>query len=141
MAELVALKTKTRGRNSRELEYQGLGKQAEDGSVDTRGAVSSIDEAILLTGGNEQKVWDLFAIGYNYDVRQAVLDTDEFSGLLDDVDWAAVAAASKLQDDEKQGTAVEQALSSFKRSVRATIKSTGADIDVVVQLLKGLLKK
>lgn len=141
MAELVALKTKTRGRNSRELEYQGLGKQAEDGSVDTSGSVTTIDEAMELTGGNLQTVLDDFAIGYNYVARSAVLDTDEFSGLLDDVDWSAVAVRSGLKDDEKQGTAVEQALSAFKRSVRATIKSTGADIEIVVQLLKGILQK
>jgi hypothetical protein len=141
MAELVALKTKTRGRNSRELEYQGLGKQAEDGSVDTAGSVKTFDEAVELVGGNAQTALDYFAIGYNYNVRQSVLDTDEFSGLLDDIDWAAVAAKSNLKDDEKQGTAVEQALSAFKRSVRATIKATGAEIEQVVPLLKGILQK
>lgn len=141
MAELVALKTKTRGRNSRELEYQGLGKQAEDGSVDASGAVSSIDEAVELVGGNEQKVWDLFAIGFNYDARAQVLDTDEFSGMLDDIDWVKVAANAKLVDDAKQGTAIEQAQSGFKRSVRAAVKNSGAEIDTVVNLLKTLLPK
>lgn len=141
MSTLVALKTKTRGRNSRELEYLGLGKQAEDGSVDTSGAVTSIDEAIELCGGNEQKVFDLFAVGYNYDARAAVLDTDEFSGMLDDIDWAKVAEKGSLKDDEKQGTAIEQAISGFKRSVRAAMKNSGAEIDVVVALLKTILPK
>lgn len=141
MATLVALKTKTRGRNSRELEYQGLGVQAEDGSVDTKGAVKTFDEAVELVGGDAQVALDYFAVGYNYAIRQSVLDTDEFSGLLDDVDWSIVAAKSNLKDDEKQGTAVEQALSAFKRSVRAAIKSTGADIEIVVSMLKTILPK
>lgn len=141
MTELVMLKTKTRGRNSRELEYAGLGKQAEDGTVDTSGAVATVDEAAELVGGNLQTVLDYFAIGYNYSMRAAVLDTDEFSGLLDDIDWANVAAKSNLKDDPKAGTAVDQAQGAFKRSVRSAIKTTGAEIDVVVNLLKTILPK
>lgn len=136
---LVTLKTKTRGRNSRELEYQGLGKQAEDLTVDTAGSVSSIDEAMALVGGNLQDVLDRFAIGFNYVARQAVLDTDEFSGLLDGIDWAALAAKTGLKDDEKKGSAIEQAQDSFKRSVRATAKLTGMEIADVAAFLKGKL--
>lgn len=118
-----------------------MGKQAEDGSVDASGTVTSIDDAVMLVGGNEQKVWDLFAIGFNYDARAAVLDTDEFAGMLDDVDWAIVAAKGNLKDDEKQGTAIEQAISGFKRSVRAAVKNSGAEIETVVALLKTILPK
>ena len=137
---LATLKTKTRGRNSRELEYQGLGKQAEDGSVDASGSVTDIDDAIGLVG-SLQDVLDRFAIGFNYMQRNAVLDTDEFAGLLDDVDWTAVAAKAGLKDDEKAGTAIEQAQGSFKRSVRAAAKASGADVETIVPLLKSLLAK
>ena len=126
--ELVTLKTKTRGRNSREIEYQGVGKQGEDGNVETAGVVTDFDSALALVGGDEQKLFDAFAVGLNYLNRQAVLDTDEFAGLLDSIDWAAVVTKAGLKDDEKKGTAIEQAQDTYKRSVRAVAKAVGMDI-------------
>lgn len=138
---LQALKTKTRGRNSRELEYQGIGKQnAEDLTVDTAGAVTSVDDAMALVGGDLQAVLDRFAIGFNYVARQSVLDTDEFSGLLDDIDWTAIAAKTGLKDDEKKGSAVEQAQDQFKRSARGAQKLLGIEMADVVAMLKTKLK-
>ena len=141
-ATLVTLKTKTRGRNSRELEYQGFGKQnAEDLTVDTAGAVTSIDDALAAVGGDLQRVLDNFAIGYNYGARQAVLDTDEFSGLLDDINWQAIAEKTGLKDDEKKGSAIEQAQDQFKRSARGAAKLLQIEMADVVTMLKGKLPK
>jgi hypothetical protein len=126
--ELSTLKTKTRGRNSREIEYQGIGKQAEDGSVETAGVVTSIEDAIALAGGNLQSVLDNFAIGFNYAARQSVLDTDEFAGMLDSIDWKAAAEKAGLKDDDK-GSAIEKSQDAFKRSVRAIVKSSGMELE------------
>lgn len=137
--DLVTLKTKTRGRNSREVEYQGIGKQAEDGSVDSAGIVSTVDDMIALAG-NLQAALDDFAVGFNYRQRQAVLDTDEFAGLLDGIDWEGAAVKAGLKDDEK-GTAVEKAQDTFKRSVRAIVKTGTMELEEAAAFLAGKLPK
>lgn len=137
---LSTLKTKTRGRNSREIEYQGIGIQAEDGAVNSAGVVTSIEDMLALTNGDLQSALDKFALGYNYDARQSVLDTDEFSDLLDGIDWAAAANVAGLKDDEKS-SAVDKAQDTFKRSVRALVKTGTIELQEAAEMLKARLAK
>lgn len=117
MVELITLTTKTRGRGSREVEYQGVGrierteKAGKDGkkeveeAVVTDGVVSKVEDMIDLPGigGKLQKLLDFAVIGYNKFQREAALDIDEFAGYIDS-SW-----------DEKK-------VDAFKRSVRALAK-------------------
>jgi hypothetical protein len=113
--ELIKLSTKTRGRNSREVEYEGVGrivkatKEGEEDTVETNGVLTSVAEALNLVEGNEQRLLDLFVIGYNKYQRDAALDVDEFAEFI------------RPEWDEKKADA-------FKRSVRALAKV--ADIEV-----------
>lgn len=121
MAELITLTTKTRGRNTREVQYQGLGrverKEVErDGqkeieeTVVTDGVLTSIEDALTLPGieGALQRLLDFAVIGYNKFQRDAALDVDEFADYIEP-DWN------------------EDRISAFKRAVRALAKAIDAD--------------
>jgi hypothetical protein len=128
MAELIKLSTKTRGRNSREVEYEGVGrvvkatKEGEEDTIETSGVLTSVADALNLVEGNEQRLLDLFAIGYNKFQRDAALDVDEFAEFVDP-SW-----------DEKKADA-------FKRSVRALAKVAEMDIADAAQLVLGKMNK
>lgn len=107
--DLITLTTKTRGRNTREVEYKGVGRVEKDAegneSVETTGVLTSVEEALGLPGidGNLQKLLDFAVVGYNRFAREAALDVDEFAAFIKP-DW-----------DEKKAD-------SFKRAVRALAK-------------------
>lgn len=122
MASLISLTTKTRGRNSRDVEYQGFGKIVKDEkgneSVETDGVVGSVEELLAAPGidGNLQKILDFAVVGYNKYQRDLALDVDEFAGFIQ-ADW-----------DEKRTDA-------FKRSVRALAKVAEMEISEAAELV------
>lgn len=128
--ELIELTTKTRGRNSREVNYRGIGrvvkaeKEGEEDTIETAGVVTSVEDVLALPGidGNLQKALDLIAIGYNKFQRDAALDVDEFAPFLEGKDW-----------DEKK-------VDAFKRSVRALAKVAEMDIDEAAGLVLAKMK-
>lgn len=117
MAELITLTTKTRGRNSRDVEYQGVGRidrkevDGKDGkkeveeTVVTDGVITSVEEFLNLpnVNGDTQRLLDFAVIGYNKFSRDAALDVDEFADYI------------KAEWDEKK-------IDAYKRSVRALLK-------------------
>jgi hypothetical protein len=104
-ATLIQMSKKTRGLNSRTIEFMGIGREVErtidretdtegnplpkdaDGKQITRkevvteitheGVLQSIDEAMELVNGNKNKFLDLFAFGFNRDAYQVIADKDE----------------------------------------------------------------
>lgn len=133
--DLITLTTKTRGRNSRDVEYKGVGRvdkvteKDKDGketvteNVVTDGVLTSIEDALTLPGvdGNLQKVLDFAVIGYNKFQRDAALDVDEFSEYIKP-EWA------------------EEKVDAFKRSVRALAKAAEIDIADAAQLVLSKMK-
>ncbi len=121
--ELITLTTKTRGRNSREVEYQGVGRVENPGTeneqVVTDGVLTSFEDALTLPGveGNTQIALDLLARGYNQYRRDEALDVDEFAEFIDS-SW----------DADK--------VSAFKRSVRALAKVAEIEISDAATLVK-----
>lgn len=133
--ELITLTTKTRGRNSRDVEYKGIGRvetkteKDKDGkdvtteNVVTDGVLTSVEDALTLPGieGNLQKVLDFAVIGYNKFSRDAALDVDEFAEFIKP-EWA------------------EEKVDAFKRSVRALAKAAEIDINDAAQLVLSKMK-
>lgn len=135
MAELITLTTKTRGRNTREVQYQGLGrverkevekdgKKEVEETVVTDGVVTSVQEFLPLPGidGNLQKLLDFAVIGYNKYQRDSALDVDEFADYIQP-DW-----------DEKK-------VDAFKRSVRALAKVAEIEIDEAAAMVLTKMNK
>jgi hypothetical protein len=110
--ELITLTTKTRGRNSRDVEYQGVGRIVKDDKgneeVVSEGVITESKQFLALPGvdGNLQKMLDFAVVGYNRYARESALDVDEFAEFIE-TDW-----------DEKR-------IDAFKRSVRALAKVIG----------------
>lgn len=86
--ELVDIKAKTRGKNTREVTYKGIGKfvsedtgeKDKDGNpiLDTHlvtdGVCTTPKEALDACGGDVQKMLDCFAVGFNLEAYKAVSD-------------------------------------------------------------------
>lgn len=84
--ELVTIKAKTRGKNTREVEYQGIGKFVEEVEKDskgvetktqrlvTQGVLTDIKDALSAVGGNMQNLLDMFAVGFNLEAYKQVSD-------------------------------------------------------------------
>jgi hypothetical protein len=100
--DLITIKAKTRGKSTREVEYQGIGKFVQDGfepSVDaagkvlkdsqgnpvddktkpimrlvTAGVCTDIKDALAAVGGNMQSLLDAFAVGFNLEAYKGVSD-------------------------------------------------------------------
>lgn len=120
MFELIKMVKNTRGKDSRPIEFMGIGKfitrivQREkdadgndlgknaDGTLITRpeevtettheGVLTSIDEALELVGGDTQKLLDKFAYGYNKDAYQFEADKDELDAFTEGLDEAKAKA-------------------------------------------------
>lgn len=136
MAELITLTTKTRGRGSREVEYQGVGRierketKGKDGkpeveeTVITDGVVSKVEDMLSLPGieNKLQRLLDFAVIGYNKFQRDAALDIDEFAGYID-ASW-----------DEKK-------VDAFKRSVRALAKVAEIETSEAADMVLAKMKK
>lgn len=129
MAELITLKTKTRGRNTREVPYQGLGistrdEQTGEENVETKGVLTSPEEAMALplVGNDVQKFLDIFVVGYNKVAREAALDVDEFASYILP-EW-----------DEKK-------VDAFKRSVRAFAKAAELEISEAADFISSKMKE
>lgn len=129
--ETITLTTKTRGRNSRDVEYQGIGRIEKSGegdkateSVVTDGVVTSVEDLLASPGidGNLQKLIDFAVIGYNKYQRDLALDVDEFAGYIDSA-W-----------DEKR-------VDAFKRSVRALAKVAEMETSDAAELVLAKMKK
>lgn len=117
---LVEMTKNTRGKDSREIKYMGigrpvtrvvekesdeagnpLGKDAE-GKLITRkvevtelssdGVVTSIDDALELVGGDTQKFLDMFAFGFNRAAYQTEADKDELDIFCEGLDEAQAKA-------------------------------------------------
>lgn len=87
--DLITIKAKTRGKNTREVEYQGIGKFVQetetikkDGKevqetvqrLVTEGVCTDIKDALATVGGNMQALLDRFVIGFNLEAYRAVSD-------------------------------------------------------------------
>lgn len=80
--ELVTVKAKTRGKNTREVEYKGVGKFVTEKDSEgketqrlvTAGVLTDIKDALSIVGGNMQTLLDNFAIGFNLEAYKAVSD-------------------------------------------------------------------
>jgi len=105
MFELIKMVKNTRGKDSRPIEFMGIGKEVTrtvqrekdaegndlgknaDGTLITRpeivtevtheGVLTTIDEALELVEGNTQRLLDCFAFGFNKDQYQHEADKDE----------------------------------------------------------------
>lgn len=114
--DLITFTTKTRGRNTREVEYKGVGRVEKDAEgneeVKTEGVLTSIESALSLPGidGNLQKLLDFAVVGYNRFARESALEVDEFAEFV------------KPEWDEKTQDG-------FKRAVRALAKVSGLSIE------------
>lgn len=93
---LVEISAKTRGKNTREVSYKGIGKFVEEPTGETKkvkdalgvetevpvtekrlivpGVLTDPKEALALVGGDMQKMLDMFAIGYNLEAYRQVSD-------------------------------------------------------------------
>ena len=129
--ETITLTTKTRGLNSRDVEYQGIGRIEKSGegekateTVVTDGVVTAVEDLLNTPGidGNIQKLIDLAVIGYNKYQRDLALDVDEFAGFID-ASW-----------DEKR-------VDAFKRSVRALAKVAEMETSEAAELVLAKMKK
>lgn len=129
--ELITLTTKTRGRGSREVQYQGVGRIERTGEGDkveenvvTEGVLSSLEDALALPGiqGQLQRLLDFAVIGYNKFQRDAALDVDEFAGFIDAA-W-----------DEKK-------VDAFKRAVRALAKAADLEVSDAAEIVKAKMAK
>lgn len=150
--ELVTIRTSTRGRNPREIEYKGIGKVTRDegaksDTVDVTGVLTSFKDAVELPGveGNVQRALDMLADGYNLWSREQALDSDEFGTLLDGIDWTAVAKTAKVEDktgdDGRVTLAIDFVRGQFKRSARAFAGQAGMELAEVVNLMSSKLPK
>lgn len=131
--ELITLTTKTRGRNSRDVEYQGIGRVEKDEqgveNVVTDGTLKTFEEALDLPGieGNVQKALDIFSVGYNKYRRDSALDVDEFAEFIGQL-------PDEMQKDEKK-------LDAFKRSVRALAKVAEIELADAADTILAKMKK
>lgn len=153
--ELVEIATSTRGRNPRQVTYQGIGKVSraegeKSDTVDVAGQVTSWKDFVELVqktvkDSNVQTALDMAADGFNLYQREQALDVDEFSGLLEGFDWTAVAKKAGLEDKTTDGgkaiSAVETAKGQFKRTVRTLAAQFGKEIPEVVEMLSANLPK
>ena len=167
--QTVSIRTSTRGKNPRILTYEGIGKvtpfdkndkgepiaeadqTSKSDAVDVKGVVTNFKEFVELVkalpnaGDGVQLSFDMAANGYNLYVREQLLDTDEFDGLLDGIDWVAVAKKAGLEDGKtekgKEINAVVTAQGTFKRMARAQAGLTGMELADVVQFLATKLPK
>lgn len=127
--DLVTIKAKTRGKNTREVEYQGIGKFVEEKITEkvdgkdvetvekrlvTAGVLTDINDILTLTGGDMQKVLDFAAIGYNLEAYKSVSD-----------------ALAEFVEDFWTETQVKQ----FRLSVNA-LKAIGMDLEKAVEMAK-----
>lgn len=117
--ELVTIKAKTRGKNTREVEYKGIGKFVGEGDerrLVTNGVLTDIKDALALegVGGNMQTLLDMFAVGYNLEAYKAVSD-----------------ALAEFIDDSWNDAQVK----AFRLAVNA-MKAIGMDTEQAVQFAK-----
>lgn len=161
--QLVDIRTSTRGKNPRVLTYQGIGKvtpfdkdekgeaipedkqESKSDAVDVNGVVTSFKDAVELVGGEMQAALDCFADGFNLRARAALLEADEFDGLLDGINWKAIAEKSGITDGKtekgREINAVEVVKGQFKRTVRTLSQQSGMEIAEVVAFLSAKLPK
>lgn len=160
---LVTIRTSTRGKNPRILSYQGIGRvtpfdrdekgepiaedklESKSDTVDVSGVVTSFKDAVELCNGEVQVALDCFADGFNLRQRAAILDADEFDGLLDGIDWTAVAAKAGIKDGETEKgrkiDAVETVKGQFKRMARTMAQQTGDELKEVCEFLSRKMPK
>lgn len=153
--ELVDIATSTRGRNPRQITYKGIGRVSraegeKSDTVDVSGVVTSWKEFVELVQANVkdstvQTALDMAADGFNLYQREQALETDEFAGLLDGIDWSAVARKAGLEDKTTEGgksvSAIETAKGQFKRTVRTMAAQYGQEIPEVLEFLSAKLPK
>lgn len=93
-ASLVTIKAKTRGKSTRDVEYQGVGKfvkeketvkekdstgkmvekEVEVERLVTQGVITDIKTALGIEAGNMQSLLDNWAVGFNLNAYKAVSD-------------------------------------------------------------------
>lgn len=115
--DLVTIKAKTRGKNTREVEYKGIGKfvgEGEEKRLVTDGVLTSIEDAVALVGGEMQRVLDNFAVGFNLNAYKEV--SDPLAEFIEDY-W-----------DDKQ-------VSQFRLSVNS-LRAIGMDLEKAVDIAK-----
>lgn len=133
MVDLIKLVTKTRGRGTREVPYDGIGVEVreEDGTVNvkTDGVLTTLEDALSLPNidNSLQKVLDIFVRGYNAFMREAAVDIDEFAEFITQL-------PAEMQADEKK-------VDAFKRSVRALAKVAETELADAAETILAKINK
>jgi hypothetical protein len=117
--ELVTIKAKTRGKNTREVEYKGIGKfvgEGEDRRLVTDGVLTEPKDALALVNGDTQKMLDYFAVGFNLEAYKQV--SDALAEYIEDSWDDAQVKAFRLTVNalRNNGLEVEQAVSIAKNT-------------------------
>lgn len=109
--ELVAITKSTRGKNSREITFNGVGRyetrivkstdengnetERESTELVTDGVVTSLDDALALVGGDVQKMLDQWVYGFNRAQYQAEVSKDELDAFVEGLDEKAADARKR----------------------------------------------
>lgn len=133
MVDLIKLVTKTRGRGTREVPYDGIGVEVKDEqgevSIKTDGVLTTLEDALTLPNidNSLQKVLDIFVRGYNAFMREAAVDIDEFAEFITQL-------PAEMQADEKK-------VDAFKRSVRALAKVAETELADAAETILAKINK
>lgn len=133
MVDLIKLVTKTRGRGTREVPYDGIGVEVKDEqgevSIKTDGVLTTLEDALTLPNidNSLQKVLDIFVRGYNAFMREAAVDIDEFAEFIGQL-------PAEMQADEKK-------VDAFKRSVRALAKVAETELADAAETILAKINK
>jgi len=121
MSALITITKNTRGKDSREIKFQGIGREVvrivqretnldntpitardKEGHLITRpeevteitheGVLSTVDEALELVNGNTQMLLDFFAVGYNKWAYSVEANKDELDAFVEGLDEAKAKA-------------------------------------------------
>lgn len=117
--ELVEIKAKTRGKNTREVTYKGVGKfvgEGEERHLVTAGVVTDIKDALSIEQGNMQSLLDNWAVGFNASAYKDV--SDQLAEYVNDNWDPTQVAAFRLAVNNliKLGMDVETAVAAAKNS-------------------------
>lgn len=143
---LVEVTKNTRGKNSREIKFNAIGKYVtrtidretdEEGNdlgkdaegkqitrpevvkeLESDGVVTSLEDALELVGGNQQKMLDCFAIGFNQEAYREIADKDEL--------------------DEFVSSVPEEKRDALKRAIRAVAKAMSLELSVAAEAVMAM---
>lgn len=144
MANLITITKSTRGKNPRDVSFQGIGKfvtrtvdkesdengkplgkdsegklitrKVEVQELETAGIITTLEEALELVEGNLQRVLDNFAVGYNQEAYRSIVDRDELDEMF-----------SMVSDEDKR--------SALKRATRQLMKALNLSLEDAAEMV------